>query len=641
MKRAGTFLTIGLWVGLILWLRLRVLGYTELWEDQALTLNMALEWVHGGALPLASMKSSFGIFNPPLVEYLYALPLFFKPDLLGVVWLVALINLGGIFALGFALARIFHWRVAVMGLTLFAVNPWAAYYGRLIWMQSFVPGFAAGLFACVLLYFTVDHRPRYLVLAALCFAAVVQVHLTAITLGAVWLILALWFAREIHWRAVLLGGALFSLSFAPFILYQVRTGWADLATLREGLSQSPETNFAAFLNVLDLLHAQGVYATFGGVPDMVSQSVDALVTGLLLLGLGAPLVALLSQRGVRALSTTHMAELIAFLWVSVPPLLFIRHSQYLQNYYFLYLYPALFTLLACFAERLGAWFNARWRWVAYVPLGLIILHQAQFNLIAQDQLAAGRFGRQRIVDVAQLIETAQQLMQARPTCALVTLAEGARYEDSRFALLREFVDPRRVRFASIKDGYLIPSPCAVYFLATAEPQPPAWLVEHTHAIPTLIHTPSETWTFHDLSDESRAQWLAQIKTPAALAEWANGVSLLRAQAQGVLDANGSLMLLVEWGITQAVEPREIHFGNYLLNAQREVVAQQDGAGPDSAQWQAGDIFQTTFTLSLPADLPPGDYALYTALYYYPEIERIPLVSSVEDMRLMMTLSKAP
>ncbi len=49
------------------WLRTRHLGFSEMWEDQALTLNMALEWVHGGALPLASMKSSFGVFNPPLI----------------------------------------------------------------------------------------------------------------------------------------------------------------------------------------------------------------------------------------------------------------------------------------------------------------------------------------------------------------------------------------------------------------------------------------------------------------------------------------------------------------------------------------------------------------------------------------------
>jgi hypothetical protein len=46
------------------WLRLQLLGYREIWQDQGLTLNMALDWVHGGALPLAWMKSSFGVFNP-------------------------------------------------------------------------------------------------------------------------------------------------------------------------------------------------------------------------------------------------------------------------------------------------------------------------------------------------------------------------------------------------------------------------------------------------------------------------------------------------------------------------------------------------------------------------------------------------
>jgi hypothetical protein len=130
-----------------------------MWGDQALTLNAALEWVHGGALPLASMKSSFGVFNPPLVQYLYALPLFFSTNLLGVVGLVALVNFAGVLALGWAAARVLSRRTAAWAMVLLAVNPWAVYYGRLIWMQSFVPGFAALALAAVLLYF--GDRPRW------------------------------------------------------------------------------------------------------------------------------------------------------------------------------------------------------------------------------------------------------------------------------------------------------------------------------------------------------------------------------------------------------------------------------------------------------------------------------------------------
>ncbi|MGH2524837.1 MAG: hypothetical protein ACRDH2_20205, partial [Anaerolineales bacterium] len=217
------------------WLRLRHLGYTEIWEDQAITLNMALEWVHGGALPLASMKSSFGVFNPPLIEYLYALPLFFKPDILGVAWLTALANLAGVLVAGLATARVFGERVGWWATLLFAVNPWAVYYGRLIWMQSFVPGFSSLLYACVLLYFTVDAKPIYLALAALCLSATVQVHLTAAVLGLPLLLIGLCFLRRLKFWPIAAGLTLALVSFAPFVLFQFRSGFADWPALRAGL----------------------------------------------------------------------------------------------------------------------------------------------------------------------------------------------------------------------------------------------------------------------------------------------------------------------------------------------------------------------------------------------------------------------
>ena len=54
-------------------LRLRGLDTTGLWGDQAFTLNTAMRWVNGGAMPLAANKSSVGFVNPPMIEYLYAL----------------------------------------------------------------------------------------------------------------------------------------------------------------------------------------------------------------------------------------------------------------------------------------------------------------------------------------------------------------------------------------------------------------------------------------------------------------------------------------------------------------------------------------------------------------------------------------
>jgi hypothetical protein len=64
----------------------------------------------------------------------------------------------------------------------------------------------------------------------------------------------------------------------------------------------------------------------------------------------------------------------------------------------------------------------------------------------------------------------------------------------------------------------------------------------------------------------------------------------------------------------------------LLTADNQVVVQHDGPGFDSIQWREGDRFITWFELPVAADLPPGDYRLAVALYTWPDLLRINLLS---------------
>ena len=65
-------------------LRLRLIDTTGIWGDQSFTLNTAMRWVNGGEIPLAANKSSVGVMNPPMIEYLYAIALRVWPDVLSV-----------------------------------------------------------------------------------------------------------------------------------------------------------------------------------------------------------------------------------------------------------------------------------------------------------------------------------------------------------------------------------------------------------------------------------------------------------------------------------------------------------------------------------------------------------------------------
>lgn len=635
--------SVGL-LGLALLLRLRHLGYTEMWGDQSMILTIAQEWVRGGPFPLASMKSSFGVFHPPLVEYLLAIPLFFSANLLGVVWFIALFNLVGIAIAGWATAKVWGWRMAAGVTLLFIVNPWASYYARLIWMPSFVPGCAALLYACAVLYLTQpQHATRYLVLGAIAFAATIQTHPTAVVLAPAFFIVGLCCpARLKHWRSLASVGV-FALCFLPTFLFQLQTNFADWHALRAGFGQPAETNAAAFLITLDLLHAKGIYATLGSGADQW-QALDGLGAwsdGVLTLGLGLGLVTMViltsvqitrSWRARQPLPALTAVQLLLVLWLSLPLLFYVRHSQYLQNYYFLYLLPIPFVLLAWVTEQGYGWLTNRlagWSALAFVPLVLVAAQQARLAWVGQDLQAAGIAGKARVIDVQQAIDTAQTVLAAHPACPLVVIDEGGLYENSRFGLLRAFL-AAPVRFLPAGANSLLPTPCAVYFDTTANPLTSAWLTDLTQPT-TTIHTPEQIWTFYALATEARAEALQHFIHEPHRGVWANGLELHHLETAATLQPGQPLAVFATWRVTQAVPPHPLHFGLYLLQNRTTLITQVDGPGVDSTQWQVGDVFGTAFTLQIPNDLAPGDYELAFALYRYPEIERIPLAAEAGDL----------
>jgi len=124
------------------YLRLWGLEHSPTGGDQAVLLNIALRWVTQGKFPLAANKSWVGLMNPPLVEYLLALPLFLRRDMVWVVRFVALVNLAGVVATYFVLREALGRRTALLATLLYAVNPWAVYYSRLVWNPTMIPLFS-------------------------------------------------------------------------------------------------------------------------------------------------------------------------------------------------------------------------------------------------------------------------------------------------------------------------------------------------------------------------------------------------------------------------------------------------------------------------------------------------------------------
>jgi hypothetical protein len=348
-------------------------------------------------------------------------------------------------------------------------------------------------------------------------------------------------------------------------------------------------------------------------------------------------------------SAERRGDLVLLLWTLAPVLFYLRHNQYLQNYYLLYVLPAPFVLMARLADRAFARLAARWPptaqpgtgWlpaVAFAPLLLIAWQQARRDVLGQNRLAGSEAGRQRVVDVQKAIDHSRALLAERPDCALVVMSNGAQYDASRFALLREFTrvvgdEPAPTRFVSAAEGRLLPAPCAVYLETESNAAGLAWLAGVAAPLPgQTVLTPSETWRFFDLPAAVRAA-AARLPPGDPLGEWGNALALRQAVVDGQPEPGGWLNVRLLWSIEQLAPPRTIHFGIYVLGQPAGLIAQTDGPGVDSTEWHTGDVFETSFAVQWPADLAPGDYDVAAALYYYPEIERLRLADGADLLYL--------
>jgi len=92
---------------------------------------------------------------------------------------------------------------------------------------------------------------------------------------------------------------------------------------------------------------------------------------------------------------------------------------------------------------------------------------------------------------------------------------------------------------------------------------------------------------------------------------------------------------LRWQVTAPPGPALLHLFAHLGDPSAAPLAQTDGpvmGGEYPASlWAAGEVFDETISLSLPGDLPPGEYPITIGLYDFAGGGRLPLV--VEGERL--------
>ena len=624
---------------LAVFLRVRHLDTTGIWGDQAFLLNTSMRWVNGGPIPLAANKSSIGTMHGPMIQYLYALALQLWGDILSVAALTALSGVAAVALTGWAAYRTFGKHTAYLAALAFAVSPWSVFFSQLIWNPTMVPIFSALTLGCLLVYFSVEQRPIYLIVGLVSSAVMTQLHPgTAVQLIAL-LAACLLFRGKVRIWPLLVGGVVFALIQLPFLLYHWGTGGSDLLGMLEAAQQPVPLSSAALLVSFDLVRAQGLLGSVRHV-----GAFDTLASVLLAVSL---IHGMLS--GARAFPRRHRdpdaarrlsAITIVLLWFALPVLFYLRSPHYLQTHYLIGQLPAHFLLIGFATASLGHGLDrlasrlhqgpsgyptrlALWS-LALAPLLALVGWQWGFNMTFQDHRYHASTGPAQVRHIRDAIGSSRRLLANHPSCHLVALAQGHSAETSELSLLREFLAGEHVLLADGRMAIPVPRPCAIYLDAQGASPASAWLQRSADPLPAeSLRVLGHDWRFYRLPSQASPGASSEAAPDAPRPEWANGV-MLSGYERGELSPGTTLPLTLTWTVTDPVPDSLYHFGTYLLTMDGQLLAQSDGPGFDSIQWRRDDSFITWFEIPVPEVLEPGRYQVGVALYTWPDVERVEL-----------------
>ena len=339
--------------------------------------------------------TSWGVPDPPLLIYLLAAVARLPSPALATLGLMALINALAVLATYSLAARFFGQRLGVLAGLLYAVNPWAIYFGRRAWSE--VQPVLAVMALWAAFEVVVARRDRFALPFLAALVASVQARLVAASYAPAALVALalggrLWLSR---WSlAGLAGGGLLALPYLVYLVGSREQTAAALAEGNRGLSPIPRITVLQFAwwvaAGLNLLPTPARLAPWLDLMGAVLRAEAWLAGGLLLGGLAI----CLAQCARRRPSWERFALILA--WTVLPLGLVAWQSSTIYLHYLVLLLPMLFLLMALPLEAL---LRARppIAWLGAILFLGVALPQASAWLALQRTLA--------IYDTAETAET--------------------------------------------------------------------------------------------------------------------------------------------------------------------------------------------------------------------------------------------
>lgn len=652
-------------------LRLALLDYVEFKGDEAQVAGTVRDMLESGRLVQTGMITSVGPLNPPLFDYIMAIPLAFSSDPRVATAFIGVVNVLAVVVTYAVALRLWEragsrspWAAAVPAL-LFALAPWAVVFSRKIWAPELEPFFAAWCLLGILQARAGGPRSAWWAGLALgSWLWMAQLHPAALLLAPVFLIAGPRMWRRLRPVPVAVGLAAGLLPLYPYLRYDAAHGWTNVRGFVAAAGQTPTVDLTsvlfAFMDVtsLNTLQLEGVpYSHFTPVAGLFSLH-SAIASAIMAIALAAVIVAcaagLVRPRGdIGRQVAGDLLVLLAWFWL--PVLLTIRHAAPLFQHYYLILFPSSFLLIGFGLSVIGgwmvrsgdaaraaraddtppspgaerAWRRASWR-VALAVSALLFLAVGWLALVGSlyAYLPSGRsvadFGvpLKTTMGVADLAKKAAAdgqlwLVVGDDTAPMLSYLLRGQRSSSGSPPLRLPSDALVLPSAGSSAGYVLDD--ATLPAARALAAAGATTVGEVPFPGSQTRAVGMAWR-----SGATAGALAAPLTPIAV-RLANGVELLAVGTSMV----GSRDLRVEYvwrvgrggpGVTRA----DLAIYTHLVDARGTMVAQKDGMPYPSARWEAGETIAAWFEVPLQA-VPAGRYELRSGMYARPSVERVPML----------------
>ncbi|MFL5592034.1 MAG: ArnT family glycosyltransferase [Ktedonobacteraceae bacterium] len=210
-------------------LRLYRLDTTAFSYDQSMLFRMAYDAVHYGLIPATSNGSSILTLHPPLTVYLLMLPALFSANPLWAAVMTALFNVVAVL-LTYIFTRRYYGRLAAtIAALLYATAQTTIIFSRFIWQPTLLAPFTI-LFLFALFWGVVERRKGWLFPALVLLGVMYQLHELTLLLAALLLVALLLAPRTIRLRDLVLALVFLLLIFAPYLVWEVNTKFADIHT---------------------------------------------------------------------------------------------------------------------------------------------------------------------------------------------------------------------------------------------------------------------------------------------------------------------------------------------------------------------------------------------------------------------------